>query len=67
MNNVNQELQHQIEVLRAQKNIELNGPIKEVSNDCPNKCSEYYNNGVSDRAYYEWSIKLDKCKAKSEG
>lgn len=32
MNNVNQELQHQIEVLRAQKNIELNGPIKEVSN-----------------------------------
>ena len=25
--------------------------------DCPNKCHEYYNNGVSDRAYYEWSIK----------
>lgn len=34
--------------------------------DCPNKCYEYYNNGVSDRAYYEWSIKLDKCKAESE-
>lgn len=32
MNNVNQELQHQIEVMRAQKNVELNGPIKEVSN-----------------------------------
>ena len=34
--------------------------------DCPNKCYEYYNNGVSDRAYYEWSIKLDKCKKESE-
>ena len=32
MNNVNQELQHQIEVIKAQKNIELSGPIKEVNN-----------------------------------
>lgn len=32
MNNVNQELQHQIEVMRAQKKIELNGPIEEVNN-----------------------------------
>lgn len=32
MNNVNRELQHQIEVMKAQKNIKLNGPIKEVSN-----------------------------------
>jgi len=32
MNNVNQELQHQIEVMKAQKNIELSGPIKEVNN-----------------------------------
>lgn len=32
MNNVNQELQHQIEVMRAQKNIELSGPIEEVNN-----------------------------------
>lgn len=30
--------------------------------DCPDKCYEYYNNYVSDKAYYEWSIKLDKCK-----
>jgi len=34
--------------------------------DCPNKCYEYYNNCVSERAYYEWSVKLDKCKAESE-
>lgn len=32
MNNVNQELQHQIEVMKAQKNIELSGPIEEVNN-----------------------------------
>lgn len=32
MNNVNQKLQHQIEVMKAQKNIELSGPIKEVNN-----------------------------------
>lgn len=32
MNNVNQELQHQIEVMRAQKKIELSGPIEEVNN-----------------------------------
>ena len=34
--------------------------------DCPNKCSEYYNNGVSDKSYYEWSIKLDKCKTENK-
>lgn len=32
MNNTNQELQHQIEVMKAQKKIELRGPIEEVSN-----------------------------------
>lgn len=32
MNNVNQEIQHQIEVMKAQKKIELNGPIEEVNN-----------------------------------
>ena len=32
MNNVNQELQHQIEVMKAQKKVELNGPIEEVNN-----------------------------------
>lgn len=31
MNNVNQELQHQIEVMKAQKKIELSGPIDEVN------------------------------------
>lgn len=34
--------------------------------DCPNKCYEYLDNGVSDRAYYEWCIKLDKCRVESE-
>lgn len=32
MNNTNQELQHQIEVMKAQKKIELRGPIEEASN-----------------------------------
>ena len=32
MNNTNQELQHQIEVMKAQKKIELRGPIEEVNN-----------------------------------
>lgn len=29
---INQELQHQIQVMRAQKHIELSGPIEEVNN-----------------------------------
>lgn len=29
---INQELQHQIEVMRAQKHVELNGPVVEVEN-----------------------------------
>lgn len=29
---INQELQHQIEIIRSQKHIELSGPIEEVSN-----------------------------------
>lgn len=24
-------------------------------------CSEYNSNFVSDKAYYDWSLKLDKC------
>ena len=32
MNNVSQELQHQIEVLRAQRFVEINGPISQVNN-----------------------------------
>ena len=32
MNNVNQELQHQIEVMKAQKNISIQGPFSEVNN-----------------------------------
>ncbi len=32
--------------------------------DCPNKnfCSEYYSNGVCDKSYYEWLLKLEKCE-----
>lgn len=29
---INQKLQHQIEIMRAQKHIELSGPIEEVNN-----------------------------------
>lgn len=29
---INQELQHQIEIMRAQKHIELSGPVEEVLN-----------------------------------
>ena len=29
---INQELQHQIQVMRAQKHIELSGPVDEVAN-----------------------------------
>lgn len=32
MNNVNQELQHQIEVIKSQKNISLQGSLGEVNN-----------------------------------
>jgi tRNA(Ser,Leu) C12 N-acetylase TAN1 len=32
MSNVSQELQHQIEVLRAQRIVEINGPISQVNN-----------------------------------
>ncbi len=34
--------------------------------DCPNKCYEYENNYTSDKAYYEWTHKEDKCKIESE-
>ena len=35
--------------------------------DCDHKCYEYLNNGTSDKAYYEWAYKEDKCeKAESE-
>lgn len=29
--------------------------------DCNNKCYEYYNNSTSNMAYYEWTLKQDKC------
>ena len=32
--------------------------------DCLNKCYEYENNIISDKAYFEWTLKEDKCKAK---
>ena len=31
--------------------------------DCPNKCCEYEYSITSDKAYYEWTYKEDKCKA----
>ena len=34
--------------------------------DCPNKCYEYENSITSDKAYYEWTHKEDKCVAESE-
>ena len=33
-----------------------------ICGDCPNKCYEYENNSTSDKAYYEWAYKEDKCK-----
>lgn len=35
--------------------------------NCPNKCYEYENNSTSDKSYYEWAYKEDKCKSESEG
>lgn len=32
--------------------------------ECNHKCYEYYNNSTSDKAYYEWSYKQDKCLQK---
>lgn len=32
MSGINQELQHQIEVLKAQRIVEINGPISQVNN-----------------------------------
>ena len=35
--------------------------------ECDHKCYEYYNNVTSDKAYYEWGYKQDKClQAESE-
>lgn len=30
--------------------------------ECTHQCYEYYNNSTSDKAYYEWSIKEEKCE-----
>ena len=32
--------------------------------DCKYKCEEYKNSIVSDKAYYEWGLKLDRCITK---
>lgn len=32
--------------------------------DCPNKCYEYENSIISNKAYYEWAYKQDKCEKK---
>ena len=34
--------------------------------DCPNKCYEYEERIISDKGYWEWSHKEDKCVAESE-
>jgi len=34
--------------------------------DCPNKCYEYENSITSDKAYFEWTHKEDKCIVESE-
>lgn len=34
--------------------------------DCKHKCSEYYANGTSDNAYYEWSLKEEKCEKEDQ-
>ena len=28
---------------------------------CTHKCSEYFNNVTSDKAYYEWARKEERC------
>ncbi len=33
---------------------------------CERKCPEYYSNYISDKSYYEWTLKEDKCKVESE-
>ena len=34
--------------------------------DCPHKCSEYNDSITSDRAYYEWHIKKEKCEKEAK-
>lgn len=36
--------------------------------DCPSRyrCSEYLGNFVSDKAYYDWCYKQDKCRKELE-
>lgn len=34
--------------------------------DCKHQCSEYWNNGISDKSYYEWTLKQEECKEKEE-
>jgi len=34
--------------------------------DCKNKCSEYLSNGISDKSYYEWTLRADKCEQDDE-
>lgn len=29
--------------------------------ECDHQCYEYFNNGACDKAYYEWTLKQDKC------
>lgn len=34
--------------------------------DCEHKCPEYRSNYISDRSYYEWVLKADKCEAEKQ-
>ncbi len=30
--------------------------------ECKHQCYEYFNNGTSNKAYYEWTRQQDKCE-----
>ena len=34
--------------------------------DCPHKCGEFTSSMTSDKAYYEWALKEDKCRKELE-
>jgi len=33
---------------------------------CDHQCSEYNDSLTSDKAYYEWTLKQDECRAERE-
>lgn len=34
--------------------------------NCKNQCFEYFENGISDKKYYDWSLKLQECRDKKK-